>query len=140
MWRRVLRLQRQEHLFIDTADEQYRVLMEEFAPTYQLWRRYNRELLLHQESYRERVGQRENGARRGTFSAMQQSYGAFRAAKLQEQDLLELAEGFESEVTDTMLDIDDRVVRLRGSLREQYDEWHRILEEIFRLETSMAAP
>ena len=135
MLQRVRRLQRQENLFVDTVDEQYRGLIEEFAPTYHLWREYSRELVVYEEDYLARASQREIQSRRGTFAAMQQTYNTFRRAKVHEQDLYELATGFDNEVTATVVDVDDRVYRLRGSLQEQFVEWRRLLERIFTLET-----
>ncbi|TCO75661.1 hypothetical protein [Chromatocurvus halotolerans] len=134
MLQRVRRLQRQENLFIDTVDEQYRVLVEDFAPTYHLWREYSRELVVYEEDYVARQSQREIQSRRGTFSAMQQTYNTFRRAKVHEQDLYELATGFDNEVTATVVDVDDRIFRLQGSLREQFVEWRSLLERIFALE------
>lgn len=136
MLQRVRRLQRQENLFIDTVDEQYRVLVDEFAPTYHLWREYSRELVVYEEDYVVRASQREMQSRRGTFSAMQQTYNTFRRAKVHEQDLYELATGFDNEVTATVVDVDDRIFRLQGSLREQFVEWRSLLDRIFALEAN----
>ncbi|MEQ8516595.1 MAG: hypothetical protein RIC38_13385 [Chromatocurvus sp.] len=138
MMRRVRRLQRQENLFIDTVDEQYRSLVDEFAPTYHLWREYSRELVVYEEDYLARASQREIQSRRGTFAAMQHTYNTFRRAKVQEQDLYELARGFDNEVTETVVDVDDRIFRLQGSLQEQFVEWRRLLGRIFALEAEAA--
>lgn len=135
MLRRVQRLQQQEFLFVDTVDEQYRDLVERFSPTYHLWRQYSHELARYETDYLERVGEREIQARRGTFAAMQQTYSTFRRAKMHEQDLQELAVGFDNEVTATVMDVDDRVFRLSGSLSEQFGEWRTILQRIFALES-----
>lgn len=134
MLARVRRLQRQENLFIDTVDEQYRALVDEFAPTYHLWREYSRELVVYEEDYVARASQREIQSRRGTFAAMQQTYNTFRRAKVHEQDLYELARGFDNEVTETVVDVDDRIFRLQGSLQEQFVEWRSLLQRIFALE------
>ncbi|MFN2287532.1 MAG: hypothetical protein ABR578_04280 [Chromatocurvus sp.] len=136
MLRRIRRLQRQENLFIDTVDEQYSTLVDEFAPTYHLWREYSRELVVYEEDYVARASQREIQSRRGTFAAMQQTYNTFRRAKVHEQDLYELARGFDNEVTETVVDVDDRIFRLQGSLQEQFTEWRRLLERIFALEVN----
>ncbi|MEQ8263484.1 hypothetical protein [Pseudohaliea sp.] len=135
MLARVQRLRNQEYLFIDAADEQYADLVERFAPTYHLWRQYAHELARYETDYLARAGEREINARRGTYAAMQQTYGRFRRVKMHEQDLEELAEGFDNEVTETVIDVDDRVYRLSGSLATQYDEWRRILQRIFALES-----
>jgi hypothetical protein len=134
MLARVRRLRNQEYLFIDAADEQYAELVDRFAPTYHLWRQYAHELARYETDYLARAGEREINARRGTYAAMQQTYGRFRRVKIHEQDLEELAEGFDNEVTETVIDVDDRVYRLNGSLAAQYDEWRGILQRIFALE------
>jgi hypothetical protein len=135
MLARVRRLRNQEYLFIDAADEQYAELVERFAPTYHLWRQYAHELARYETDYLARAGEREINARRGSYAAMQQTYGRFRRVKMHEQDLEELAEGFDNEVTETVIDVDDRVYRLSGSLATQYDEWREILQRIFALES-----
>lgn len=134
MLARVRRLRRQEYLFIDAADEQYAALVDRFAPTYHLWRQYARELALYERQYLARAADRESDARRGSYAAMQQTYGRFRRVKIHEQDLQELAAGFDNEVTETVLDVDDRVYRLTGSLEEQFADWRRILDRIIALE------
>ena len=135
MLSRVRRLRNQEYLFIDAADEQYGDLVERFAPTYHLWRQYAHELARYETDYLARAGERESNARRGTYAAMQQTYSRFRRVKIHEQDLEELAEGFDNEVTETVIDVDDRVYRLSGSLAAQYEEWREILQRIFALES-----
>ena len=134
MLARVRRLRNQEYLFIDAADEQYGELVARFAPTYHLWRQYAHELARYETDYLARAGERGISARRGTYAAMQQTYGRFRRVKIHEQDLAELAEGFDNEVTETVIDVDDRVYRLSGSLASQYEEWREILQRIFALE------
>lgn len=134
MLARIRRLRRQEYLFLDAADERYGDLVARFAPTYHLWRQYARELALYEEDYLARASARGSDARRGTYAAMQQTYSRFRRVKIQEQDLQELAAGFDNEVTETVLDVDDSVYRLSGSLAEQFAEWRRILDRIVALE------
>ena len=122
MLARVRRLRNQEYLFIDAADEQYGDLVDRFAPTYHLWRQYAHELARYETDYLARAGEREINARRGTYAAMQQTYSRFRRVKIHEQDLEELAEGFDNEVTETVIDVDDRVgsmgLLVDGGLRD----------------------
>ena len=69
--------------------------------------------------------------------AMQQTYNAFKWTKIQQQDLYELAIGFDNEVAPTVLEASGKVFRLNGTLDTQYSEWRDILREIFALETGL---
>ena len=137
MMARVDRIRNQEHLFIDTVDEQYLSLYDQMAPTYNLWRQYGREQALYKEQYQARAQSREHYGRRGSFVAMEQTYNTYKQIKIQEQDLDEMALGFNNEVTPTVMEASGRVFRLTGTLATQYGEWRRILREIFALETGL---
>ena len=65
---------------------------------------------------------------------MQQVYSTYRSVRIQEQDLFELATGFDNETAPTVLSAGDRVVRLSGTLDQQYQEWRQLLGQIFALE------
>jgi hypothetical protein len=137
MMERVERIRNQEHLFIDTVDEQYVDLYEQMAPSYHLWRQYDREQALYREDYEERAQSRERYGRRGTFAAMEQTYNIYKQIKIQQQDLDEMALGFNNEVTPTVMEASGRVFRLSGTLASQYNEWRDILRQIFALETGL---
>lgn len=137
MLARVKRIREQEFLFIDTVDEQYTALSEQMAPTYNLWRQYGAEQARYRDEYQARVSSRESQGRRGSFAALQQTYDAYKWSKIHEQDLDELALGFNNEVTPTVMQASGRVFKLSGSLNNQYVEWRQILQRIFALETSV---
>lgn len=139
MMARVERIRNQQHLFIDTVDEQYVALYEEMAPTYHLWRQYGREQALYRKDYEARASSRDKYGRRGTFVAMEQTYSAYKLSKIQEQDLDEMALGFNNEVVPTVMEVSGKVFRLNGTLGTQYSEWRAILREIFALETGLPA-
>jgi hypothetical protein len=136
---RVERIRDQEHLFVDTVDEQYVDLFNEMVATYSLWREYSREQAMYKEDYQERAQTKERIGRRGTFSAMEQTYNTYKQTKIQEQDLDEMASGFNNEVAPTVMESSGRVFRLSGNLNSQYNEWRGILREIFALETGLPA-
>ena len=66
---------------------------------------------------------------------MQQVYGSFRKVKLTEEDLEDLVAGFAGESLETVMEVDDGVVRLRGSVSDRYAEWRDILARIYALES-----
>lgn len=135
MLARVELIRDQEFRFIDTVDEQYVDLYQTTQPTYNLWRQYGREQALYREDYQRRLAQRDRAGARGTYAAMEQTYNAFKWSKIQQQDLEDLARGFNNEVLPTVLEVSGSVYRLNGSLESQYDEWRGILREIFSLES-----
>jgi hypothetical protein len=134
---RVQRIRNQEYLFIDTVDEQYVALHAEMGPTYYLWRQYGRERAIFKDDYGERAANRDSYGKRGSFIAMEQTYNAFKNTKIQDQDLKELAGGFNNEVAPTVMEVNGRVFRLSGGLDAQYAEWREILRSIFSLETGL---
>lgn len=138
MLARVLGLRDQEYLFIDTVDEQYQRLSEQMASTYHLWRQFGAEQAVYRETFEDRVSSRERTGSPGSFTALQQTYNAYRLSKMHEQDLDELATGFNNEVTPTVMEVSGTVFRLSGSLESQYTEWREILRRIFELETGLA--
>jgi hypothetical protein len=135
---RVNRIREQEYLFIDTVDEQYARLSEEMAPTYNLWRQFGAEQALYNDDYKERVSSRDSQGRRGSFAALEQTYNAYKWSKIHEQDMDELAQGFNNEVAPTVMEVSGTVFKLSGTLDSQYTEWREILQRIFALETGLA--
>jgi len=131
---RIERIRNQEALFIDTVDEQYVDLWDAVGPTYRLWQRSGLEQAQYFEDYTARASARELTADRGSFAAMQQVYSTYRSVRIQEQDLFDLATGFDNETAPTVLSTGDRVVRLSGTLDQQYKEWRRLLAQLVELE------
>jgi hypothetical protein len=134
---RVMRIREQEYLFIDTVDEQYATLSEHMAPTYNLWRQYDAEQAQYRDEYQAKASSRESQGRRGSFAALEQTYNTYKMSKIHEQDLDELALGFNNEVTPTVMEASGKVFKLSGSLNSQYTEWREILQRIFALETGV---
>ena len=137
MLERIERIRRQEALFIDTIDEQYVDLQQQLLPTYALWLQSAREQAVYLEDYTQRAANRELRADAGSFAAMQQVYATYRSLRIQEQDLFDLATGFTNETESTVMQTDDRVVRLSGTLDHQYQQWRQLLAQIIRLERGL---
>ncbi|WOJ94316.1 hypothetical protein R0135_03930 [Congregibacter variabilis] len=137
---RLARVRRQDDLFIDAVDEQYADLRGDVEDSYALWREYNYELQRFGDDYRTTASERKSTARRGTFAAMQQVYASYRKVKIQEEDLRELVKGFSGESLETVLEVDDGVFRLSGSVQDRYAQWRQILTRINALETGGQLP
>ncbi|KZX60138.1 hypothetical protein A3709_12610 [Halioglobus sp. HI00S01] len=137
---RVERIRSQEYLFVDHVDEQYVDLQREMAPAYNLWRQYDREQALYRLEYEQRAAKRDKQGRYGSFSALQQVYNQYKVSKIQQQDIRQLARGFDNETAPTVLESSGQVYRLTGTLEQQYSDWRRILGQIFALETGLPSP
>ena len=70
---------------------------------------------------------------------MEQTYSTYKQIKIQEQDLDDMSQGFNNEVTPTVMEASGKVFRLSGTLETQYNEWRGILREIFAIETATPA-
>ena len=134
MLARITRVRNQEYLFCDAIDEQYEELAERVIPTYALWRRATVEQAAWLERYEQRVMDRDDKDHDSRFARMQAQYAAYRSYRIQEQAMYELAEAFENETQPTTLRTVEQVVRLEGTLAVQYNEWRRLLRDIFILE------
>ncbi len=134
MLERIERMQAYENLFVDTADEQYQSTRQDMSRAYDLWRQFSREQILYIEDYQRRSEKKESDFRRGSFGAMNESYGHYQWFRQQEQNQKELAQGFDNEVTSTVMDLDDRIVTLDGNLQAQYLQWRQILRSMLQLE------
>ena len=137
---RVERIRNQEYLFCDTIDEQYVDLVSRVGPTYALWREATLEQAEWLERYEQSAANREENEGDGEFSRMQAEYAAYRSFRMQEQALFELAEAFDSESEPTVMQTQDRVVRLEGTLASQYATWRGLLRDIYLIESGVATP
>lgn len=137
---RLSRVRRQDDLFIDAVDEQYTDLRGDVEDSYALWREYNYQLQRFGDDYRSTASERKSSARRGSYAAMQQVYASYRKVKIQEEDLREIVKGFSGESLETVLEVDDGVFRLSGSVQDRYSQWRQILTRINALETGGQLP
>ncbi len=137
MVRRIEQIRTYEYLFIDTADEQYRSLFKDMRQTYARWRKYSRDMVLYINDYQRRNEDKRHDFRRGSYGSMVDVYGDYEWFRTQEQNMGELARGFNNEVLPTVMELDDTVVRLSGDFEGQYSQWREILQKIFAVETGL---
>lgn len=135
MLERIERIRRVEYLVTDTVDEKYQQLNDEIASTYDLWRKYRRQLAQYRHREQQRQQASESKAARSSFESMKSRYDNYRWSRLEEQDIEGWAQGFDNEVAPTVMELEARVDELQGLIEAQYAEWGRILAELFALET-----
>ncbi len=134
MLKRISRIREYEYLFIDTENEQYLGLFDEMKKTYDLWRQYNRELLVYIRNQATDAASDKHQFRRGSYASMKNVYENYAWFRRQEQYLEELSRGFNSEVFPTVMQLENSVINLSGDLENKYAQWQSILRSIFKLE------
>jgi len=133
---RVKEIREHEYVFIDVVDEQFQDLFVSIKPIYDMWRKYRRDQMASEADKIRRENQQGNDMRRGSYISLKESYNNFRWARMQDQYLDELNEGFTNEVLPTDITLEDSIYQLSGTLEEQYREWRDILREFYLLENA----
>jgi len=59
--------------------------------------------------------------------------------QMHEEGLHELAESFQAEVQPVVVDLDSTTVRLTGTATAQYEEWQRLLRDVYQAENAVIA-
>jgi hypothetical protein len=161
MLARVEDIKEREHLFVDTLDDYYGQFYKEMRPSYDAWRLATYEeavrLRMMEKQARNRllggaaliVGGIYGATESGTYAAQAAAVGAvvggiglvksgmdrMKEAEIHEQSLRELSHSLGSEIKPYVLQIEGRTVELTGSADAQYQQWRKILKEIYVAET-----
>jgi hypothetical protein len=134
---RIERVRRVEYQLIDTVDEKFQELNAEISSIYDLWLDYRRQVAEFESSEVQRVQSAAYNAPRGSYEAIRSLYDNYKWARMQEQRRDSRAQAFNNEVGPTVERIESRVAELEDWLVQQYEEWRRLLAEIFALETGL---
>lgn len=138
MLSRVADMQYRHHLFIDTVDEYYATLYDDIKPAYVLWRRYSIDEISETEAAKQQA-QRNNYGNSSNFLSLSQRYDRFKWSKIFAREFTELASGFNTELAPAILELNNQVHGLNGTMEQQYREWRGILRSLFELETGQSA-
>lgn len=136
MYARIAKLRDYELLFVDTIDEQLSGALRDIDVAYRLWLQASKEQLDWLERRRSKGVNVARFSDDSTFARHQAVYAAYRSLKIHEQELFELVLDLESESRSTALEIEDNVVKLEGTLEQQYREWRETLAKIVQLENA----
>jgi len=137
MSERIERVREVEYQLIDTVDERFQELHAEIGSIYDLWLDYRRQVANFENNEAERVQSSTSNAARGSYTAIRSLYDNYKRARMQEQRRDSRAQAFSNEVGPTVERIESRVAELEQWLVQQYEEWRRLLAEIFALETGL---
>jgi hypothetical protein len=134
MYARVRNIRDSEYLFIDTMNEKFDEFFNRMKKVYPYWRKYSYELDVYNTRLRQ-TGSKQTRKANGKWQAFEDVYKTYKEYKLNEDELNELGDSFESEITPTVTGLEGNVIELTGSLATQYEEWRNILQEIYAVET-----
>ncbi len=134
---RIDRLRRIEYVITDAVDAKFQELHEEIASTYNLWREYRRQVIEYQTEDVRRAQDSKSSAPRGSYEAMKNRYDNYKWNRITAQEQETLAVAFNNEIGPKVAAMEARVAELQGWVDQKYAEWHRLLEELFEVETGL---
>ena len=137
MLRRVKEMRARHHLFIDTVDDYYGSLYENMRPSYAVWRKYSFDQINEASKAAESQYDFENYGRSGGYLTLTQRYDRYRWSKIFELEYRDISASFNNEVGPAILELNERVHGLSGTMEEQYIQWTRILRQLFSLEAQI---
>jgi hypothetical protein len=161
---RMRRVREREYMFMDTLDGHYAGYYDDMNKPYDEWRKYSYdEVIAYHDMQRQARLHKvlgaatiagglvvDNGSSAGAAAQMAGVYGGMMLvktgmdmssqARAHAASLRELSNSFEGEVTPLVVDIEGTTVTLTGSLDKQFDDWRRILREIYATETGIEPP
>ena len=78
----------------------------------------------------------------GGVAAVISGYRKREEAKIHTESIKEISGSFQNEAAPLVVDVEGRTLRLTGTAEEQYAEWRRLLQDLYREETGLvpAAP
>jgi hypothetical protein len=163
MLRRALQIRQREHMFVDTLDGYYGNFYHEIGENYDNWRKFAREeaeavrelrssarwrtgmgiaaivgaVVLDSQSNSGSFGQRvlRDVAVYGGIEAIRSGSQKRREASFHEAAMQEVSEAFQGSVRPILVDMQGTTVRLTGSAEAQYEEWQRLMRELYASET-----
>ncbi len=163
MLARMDRIRERDYALLDTVNDHYALFSEKMSESYTNWRRYSYdELEAEDEAQRSAmtrkllgaaaiVGGLVMGSQSNTYVgqaaataavfggayAVKSGFDKGSEVKMHSDSLKQLGESFQSEVQPMVVEVEGRTVQLRGTAEEQYQEWRRLLKELYETETGL---
>jgi hypothetical protein len=161
MMARVDNIRARENLFIDTLDQNYASFFARMEGPYASWRKYTYE---EEKAYkalkRKALTQKilgglailgaaladpgspiasvaRDAAMIGGMAAIHAGISTSKEAKIHAEAIRELAASVETELEPIVIEVRGQTLRLSGSAETQYEEWRRLMREIWTTETGM---
>lgn len=159
MLSRVRSIRDRDHLFVDTLQDYYGAFVDEIDGPYKDWRKQTyREVIalrnIKRQSRNETIAgivavlggiAAQTSGNRATRASgavamgaggylLKEGFGKRAEAKLQEETLRELGDSLEASIAPQVIELEDRTVTLSGTVEQQYQQWRKILRELYQVE------
>ena len=162
---RLVQVRERDYALLDTLDDQYQLSAERITESYVNWRRSNYSELEEQSDLKRSAALRmllgaaavvggiaaatSSGSSAATqvagsigayagIEAFKSGMGQRAEAKAHAESLKQQTESFSAEVAPINVEVEGRVVELRGTGEQQFLEWRRLLKELYQNETGLA--
>jgi hypothetical protein len=159
MVQRLDAVREREYVLVDTLNEYYAGLYYDLGRPYEDWRKTSREEAIRYQELKRSARMRQllgaaaivaaiayegsggsnsaitNTAILGGIEGLRSGFGLSTEADMHKESMRELGESFDSEVEPLVVEVEGQTRRLTGSAEEKYQEWRRILREIYTAET-----
>ncbi|MEO0995990.1 MAG: hypothetical protein AAFX58_00610 [Pseudomonadota bacterium] len=166
---RLRRVRERDQLFIDTLNEHYANFYYGIALPYEGWRKAAREEILNYKELRRSAlirqiagvvvlagalaadtSNKNNAGGRAEraiqhmvaysgLEAIKSGFGLRAEANLHKESISELADSFSSEATPMVVNVRGETRRLTGTAEAQYEQWRKLLHEIYAAETGFGS-
>lgn len=133
---RIDRIRDSDLLFLDTVDAHISQTATGLAETYWLWRKYRHDYTLEKQRQEASSASRKRSGPR-SLAAMRDIYGDYQESRYAEQAIAELTVTFSGEVSEDVIQVDQQLVRLGGSLDQRLAQWQSLIQRIYREETGL---
>jgi hypothetical protein len=163
---RLQQVRERDYALLDTVDDQYQLSAEKITDSYVNWRRSSYSELEQEEDLKHSAHMRmlagaaaviggivaaadsnsTAGEIAGTLAigagieAFKSGMGQNSEAKAHSEAIKQQLESFSAEVAPMNVDLEGKVVELRGSGEQQFLEWRRLLKELYQNETGPGDP
>jgi len=165
MLERVAEVRLRDEMFVDTMGIHYRNFASQLGSNYWYWREASSQEIYAKEALRREQIARGVGialtaaaiALSGAFAStpaaisaaavgatiiqyqLQIVHALGQQKQMHEEGLFELAESFQAEVQPMVVELQSTNVRLTGTAAAQYEEWQRLLYDVYRAENAVIA-
>ena len=162
---RVRKIRERDYMFVDTLQEYYGTFVDQMRDPYMSWRKesYFETMALRELKQKSNArllggalavlagiaGVASNNPYAQAAGTVGIGAGAYvfksgldkrEEAKMHIEALEELGKSLDAEVKPHTITLEDRTVTLKGTVKEQYAQWRKILRDIYLTETGQAVP
>ena len=160
---RMDRIRERDYALLDTVNEHYSLFADNMSDSYSNWRRYSYDELEAQGDAQRSaltrkllgaaaiVGGLVMGSQSNTYVgqaaataavfggayAVKSGFDKGAEVKMHSDSLKQLGESFQAEVQPMVVDVEGKTLQLTGTAEEQFQEWRRLLKELYENETGL---